>query len=306
MRKLAWALPVFVVPFLWGCGGTGAGKSDRVLALVNDQAITEASFEEEAKSLPPYVRPILETPSGRLQFLESLITRDLLMQEALRRGIDRRDDVRERLNMARRSIILESLLKEVSEKAPGLSDEALRKFYQANAESFQVGERVRVSHILYKDRAKAEETARMAKSGTPFEELMKSSAKEGGVTADLGLIERGKFDKGFEDAAFSAAPGTVAGPVKSSYGYHVIRVGEKKPAGLQPFEEVKGQIASDLREQAQREAFEALLAQMKKNSRIRLLVKAESAPPAPKPETLRIPEGGEPPSAGAPSRRGGR
>lgn len=306
MRKFAWASLVFVVPFLCGCGGTGKGKPERILAVVNGSAITEASFEEEAKSLPPYVRPILETPSGKMQFLESLVTRDLLMQEALRRGIDRRDDVRARLNQARRSIVLETLLREVSEKAPGLSDESLRKFYDSNQANFQVGERVRVSHILFKERARAEETTRKARAGIPFGELMKGAEKEGGIAADLGMIERGKFDKAFEDVAFAAPPGSVSGPVKTTYGFHVIRVGEKKPAGLQPFEEVKEQIASDLREQAQRDAFETFLAQVRKQAKVQLMVKPEPAPPPPGTGTPPVPAGREAPSAGPPSPHVGR
>src|SRR5512134_1366267 len=107
MRNFAVMLLLGTIPFLWGCSGVEKGKTDTVLAMVNGQPITEATLEEEAKTLPPYVRPILETPQGRAQFLESLITRDLLMQEALRRGFDKKEEVRERLNMARKSILLE-------------------------------------------------------------------------------------------------------------------------------------------------------------------------------------------------------
>ena len=299
MRKLAVALIVGMIPFLWACSGAETGKTGKVLAIVNGQPITEATVEEEAKSLPPYVRPILDTPAGRTQFLESLITRDLLMQEALRRGYDRREEVRERLNMARGSILLEALLRDVTEKAPGLSDDALRKFYDANAESFRVGERVRVSHLLFKDRAQAEAMARKLKGGTSFEDLVKTASKEGGISADLGFIERGKFDRTFEAAAFAAPSGSVAGPVRTSYGYHLIRVGEKKPAGAQPFEEVKGQIAADLREQAQRDAFETLLSQGRQQSKIQMMVKPE-AEPAPPPGASRKPADRAPaPSGGA-------
>jgi peptidyl-prolyl cis-trans isomerase C len=224
-----------------------------------------------------------------MQFLESLITRDLLMQEALRRGIDRREEVRERLNMARRSILLEALLREVTENAPGLSDEALRKFYDANPGNFQLSDRIKVSHVLFKERAQAEQMAQMAKKGVPFEEIMRAAPQEGGVAADLGFIERGKFDKAFEEAAFSAPSGQVTGPVRTVYGYHLIRVGEKRDAGLQPFEEVKGQIAADLREQVQREAFEALLAQMKKQAKIRLLTAPEAEPAPPGAGAPRVP-----------------
>ncbi len=302
MRKSAWLVPIMIVPLLSSCGDTGKGKQDKVLAMVNGQPITEAMLDEEAKSLPPYVRPILETPSGRMQFLESLITRDLLMQEALRRGMDRKDEVRERLNMARRSILLEALLREVTENAPGLSDEALKKFYDDNKGNFQVGERVKVSHVLFKARAKADEMASKAKNGMPFEEITKISSDEGGVAADLGFIEKGKFDKAFEDAAFASRSGQVTGPVKSAYGYHLIKVGEKRPAGVQPFEEVKGQIAADLREQAQRDAFETLLAQMKKQAKIQLLVAPGAETPSPATGAPRVPGG---PGAG-PAPAGGR
>ena len=305
MRKFAWLVLVVMVPFLSSCGETGKGKQEKVLAMVNGQPITEAMLDEEAKSLPPYVRPILETPSGKMQFLESLITRDLLMQEALRRGIDRREDVRERLSMARRSILLEALLREVTENAPGLSDEALKKYYDDNQGNFQVGERVKVSHVLFKDKAKADEMASKARNGMPFEEITKISTGEGGVAADLGFIEKGKFDKAFEDAAFATRSGDLTGPVKTAYGYHLIKVGEKRQAGAQPFEEVKDQIAADLREQAQRDAFETLLVQMKKQAKIQLLVAPGEEPPSPASGAPRVP-GGPAAAPAGPAPAGGR
>lgn len=306
MRRIACTLLVLMAPVLAACGGTGTAKQEKVLATVNGQPITEAMLGEEAKSLPPYVRPILDTPTGKMQFLESLITRDLLMQEALRRGIDRREDVRERLNAARRSILLEALLRDVTEKAPGLSDEALKKFYDANQENFRVGERVKVSHVLFKERAQAEDFAKKAKNGIPFKEIMKTASDEGGVSADLGFIERGKFDKAFEEAAFAAPTGQVTGPVKTVYGYHLIQAGEKRPAGLQSFEEVKDQIAADLREQAQRDAFETLLSEMKKQAKIQMLVSSEPESAAPGEAAPRVPGGPASQPAGASPPGGGR
>jgi peptidyl-prolyl cis-trans isomerase C len=304
MRKAAWVLLVVAVPLLSACS-TGKAKQEKILAIVNGQPITETMLEEEAKTLPPYVQPMLETRDGRRQFLESLITRDLLMQEAVRRGMDRREDIRERLSMARRSILLEALLRDVTENAPGLSDEALKKFYDTNQESFRVSERVKVSHVLFKDRAKAEAWARKAENGMPFEEIMKEAPNDEGVAADLGFIERGKFDKAFEAAAFAAPAGKVTGPVRTVYGYHLIRSGEKRPAGMQSFDEVRGQIEAELREQVQREAFESLLAQMKKQARIQVLAApaGEGLPPAS--VTPRVPGSAAQP-AGSPAPGGGR
>ncbi len=273
MRKVTWVLAAPLVAALAACGGQGKGGPNTVLAKVNGEVITLAAFEKEAEQQPPYVRPMLDTPDGRRQFLERMITLDLLMREAVRRGVDRREDVRDQLDQARKGIVLQALLRDVADKAPGLTDAALRKYYEANLKSFEVGDRVRVSHVLFTDRAKAEEAAREARNGEPFEELVKRAPAAGGSGADLGFIEKGTFVKEFEAAAFSAAPGSIVGPVRTVYGYHVLSVGERKPAGLQPFEEVKAKIASDLREGAQRDAIEGLIADLKKQARIEMFIK---------------------------------
>jgi len=272
MRKLTWAvvLVAVTVPCLFSCGSAEKKEKDTVLAVVDGDRITESMFRKEAENLPPYIRPIVETQAGRKQFLESLITRDLLMREALRRGLDRQRSVRERLEQARKSILLETLLREVAENSPGLSDEALRNYYEQNRESLKEGERVRVRHILFKDKRPAEEAVVKAKKRYPFDELMKEAEAAGGTTADLGLIERGAYDKEFEEAAFGAAENSITGPVKTVYGYHVLQVLEKRPAGLPPFDEVRGKIAADLREAVQREAFENLVNGLKKRAKIRL------------------------------------
>lgn len=280
MRVLNRLLAVVLIPSLFACGVSGGGKGEKTLAVVNGKAITEADFRREAEGLPPYMRPILETPSGRKQFLESLITRDLLLQEALRRGVDRRADVRSRLDGARKTIVLETLLRDVADKAPGLSEEALRRHYEENRETFEVGERVLVRHILFRDLSGAQSAASKAEKGEPFEQLMAEAEAAGAKAGDLGFIERGEVEKDFEEAAFGAPTGTVAGPVHTIYGYHLLQVLERKPAGLQPFEEVREKIAADLREGAQREAFERLVNGLRQRSRISFHDAPGAVPPA--------------------------
>ncbi len=280
MRKLTWILAAVLAPSLVACSGQGKSGGDKILAKVNGDVITVAAFDKEAEQQPPYVRPMLETADGRKQFLDRMITLDLLMREAVRRGVDRREDVRDQLEQARKGIVLQALLRDVADKAPGLSEAALRKYYDANLKNFEVGDRVRVSHVLFKDRAKADEAARQARNGEPFDEIIKNATAAGGSGADLGFIEKGTFVKEFEAAAFGAKPGSIVGPVKTVYGFHVLSVGERKPAGLQSFEEVKAKIASDLREGAQREAIEGLIADLRKQARIETYLEGGPAGPA--------------------------
>ena len=282
MRKM----PVLFVIFAFvasACGSApGSGPQGKALAVVDGEPLTEATLLKEVENLPPYVRPILETAAGRAQFLESVITRDLLMREALRRGIDRRPEVADRIAMARKSIVLEALLRDVAEKAPGLSDAALRRIYDADPASHQVGERVRVSHMLFREKARALEILGRAKAGESFETLMKEiGSGNGEVAADLGEIERGNFVKEFEAAAFAAPPGVATGPVKTTYGYHVIKVYARLPAGARSFEEVKPKLLAEQREQAQRDAFEGMIADLRKQATVHVLYKPESPPVSP-------------------------
>jgi parvulin-like peptidyl-prolyl isomerase len=87
--------------------------------------------------------------------------------------------------------------------------------------------------------------------------------------------------KEFEAAAFAAAPGVATGPVKTTYGYHVIKVYAKLPAGVRSFEEVKPKLLTEQREQAQRDAFEVLIADLRKQATVRVLYKPEAPPVSP-------------------------
>lgn len=136
--------------------------------------------------------------------------------------------------------------------------------------------------MLFREKARALEILARAKAGEPFETLMTEvAAGDGEVAADLGEIERGNFVKEFETAAFAATPGEVTGPVKTTYGYHVIMVYAKSPAGAVSFEEMKPKLLAEQREQAQRDAFEELIANLRNHATVRVLYRPEGPPASP-------------------------
>ncbi len=261
---------VLTAALLVACQRQEKKSADAVLATVDGVQITESTFEKEARNLPPAVRPLVTTPAGRAQFVDSLIVRELLLREALRRGIERRPEVRDRIEQARKSILLESLLKDVSEKAAAVSDNAVRAYYAKNKAKFATEERVRVRHIVFAKKDVAEIIARKAKKGTPFKQLMEISRMAGATAADLGFIERGGYDKAFEKAVFGAPANSIVGPVKTAYGYHVIQVLEKRPAGVPPFAEVKDRIAAEMKDTAVRASFDNLVEGLKKQAKIQV------------------------------------
>ncbi len=143
-----------------------------------------------------------------------------------------------------------------------VDENELKQYYGQHITEYRVPDRVKVAHVLFKTAGKTsdeistlEKTARdvlaQIKSGADFAEMAKkysedSSAASGG---EIGWILRGQTVKEFEDAAFSMKPGQVSDLIKTTYGFHIVKVFDKQSAHLQTFEEVKGQIKDQLEKQ---------------------------------------------------------
>ncbi len=144
-----------------------------------------------------------------------------------------------------------------------MSDEELRKLYQAETDRFRTPERVKVRHILLKTTDKSEEQKQEARAkiddllaqlsgGADFAKLAEANSEDVGTAVeggDLGWVARGQTVANFEKAAFSLEPNTLSEVIETEYGYHIIQVMEKETARLRPFEEVKDQLAEEKKRQ---------------------------------------------------------
>ncbi len=143
-----------------------------------------------------------------------------------------------------------------------VSEQELRGAYAASLENFKTPEQIHARHILVATndksdadkktlRAKAEDIAKQAKGGANFAELAKKSSDDSGNASnggDLGTFSRGQMVKPFEDVAFSLKAGEVSGVVETQFGYHIIKVEEKFPSKVTPFEEVRAALEKELRQ----------------------------------------------------------
>ena len=163
--------------------------------------------------------------------------------------------------MERGLLIHEVLSREVIQKVT-IAPQESKEYYDTHPDDFKQQEQVRASHILIKLDPKAEPDVK-AKARWEIEEVRKKLAKGGDFAAlakefsecpsktqggDLGFFERGHMAKPFEDAAFSMKPGQTSGIVETEFGYHLIRVTEKKPAGMLPYEDIKGELEQHLKD----------------------------------------------------------
>lgn len=195
----------------------------------------------------------------------------------------------------RRTMAVKRLLESSVWKEIRISPEQVQEFYDRHRDEFRHPAEIRASHILIRlpegattaqrDKAKQSAEAILAqlRQGGDFAELARAhsqdpaSSKDGG---DLGYFAKGELDADFEAAAFALSPGQVSGVVKTSLGYHIIKVTARRDAGIAPLDEVEGRIRSVLlkRERQQRQA--DLLAELRKQAAIEY---PGAADPDPKP-----------------------
>ncbi len=185
-----------------------------------------------------------------------------------------------------KGLAVESLIKAQVSSKINITDADRRTFYDSNPKFFKQPEQVQARHILIKsdakdDEAKQKEALEKIKkvqervtAGEDFTALAKElsegpSGKNGG---DLGFFGRGQMVKPFEEAAFGLKPGETSDIVKTQFGYHLIRVTEKKAESTIAFEEVKEKIGEHLKQQKTNESIKAYIDGLKKKATIENLL----------------------------------
>jgi peptidyl-prolyl cis-trans isomerase C len=171
-------------------------------------------------------------------------------------------------------------------KEPPPTDAQVREFYDKNPDKFKQDEAIRASHILFRvpenaDAAtkktaldQAQSVLQQARAGADFAELAKKysadgSAQQGG---DLNFFTRGQMVPAFDQAAFALKPGEISGVVTTQFGYHIIKLTERRPASTVPFEQVSERIKEYLIDQQKQQKGQAFIDSLKQKAKIEVLV----------------------------------
>jgi peptidyl-prolyl cis-trans isomerase C len=174
-----------------------------------------------------------------------------------------------KLEDLKQRVIVEAFLRKKLEEQANVSDADMKKFYDENKDKFKSGEQVRASHILVKSEAEAQEILAQLKKGGNFEELAKKHSIDGAAAkgGDLGWFSQGSMIPEFEKVAFGMKEGETSGIVKTKFGYHIIKLTGKRPAGVRSFEESKELIKAKLAPEKQQELLAKLKEELKKSAK---------------------------------------
>jgi peptidyl-prolyl cis-trans isomerase C len=219
------------------------------VAIVNGKPVPTARVEALAQQLAKAGRPVSPEMMGQLK--EEVIARELFMQEAQRQGLDANDDFKAQMDLSRQAILIRELFGTFQKNNPVTDDEIKAeydKFVAANS-----GKEYRARHILVEKEEQAKAIIASIKKGAKFEDIAKKQSKDPGSGAnggDLDWASPGNYVKEFSDAMVKLTKGKLLDtPVKSQFGYHVVRLDDVRDVKFPSIEEVKPQIAQQLGQQ---------------------------------------------------------
>ena len=226
--------------------------------------ITEKDLNIFMQGLPPQQQAYASNPQFREQCLEQLVSLYLFAKEGETCNYEETEEYKKVIANARKDILAQFMMRDVLREA-AVSEEELKKYYEENQARFMSGETVKAKHILVDTEDKCKAVLEVIEGGVTFEEAAKtnSTCPSGQQGGDLGSFGKGQMVKEFEEAAFAAEIGDVVGPVRTQFGYHLIKVEEKNEASVKAFEEVKEGIRRELLQQKQNEVYEKKVAELK-------------------------------------------
>ena len=243
-------------------------KNNVLKQMINSELLYQEAAKEKIKitdsEINAEIDKIKESFPSQEEFDNVLKSNNLTINEL-------KDDIQ-------RNLMITSIL-DKSRSNIIVTDEELKQYYTENKESFFEEEKIHARHILLETEEEALNIIQQLKEGiVDFAELAKEnsigpSASNGG---DLGFFSRGQMVKEFEDAAFALQPGEISGVVKTQFGFHVIKVEERKEAHQSTFEESKEQINNLLKNQKENEAITQLISRLNENADITINYDFES------------------------------
>ncbi len=216
------------------------------VAIVNGKAVPKTRLDALAQQVENSGRPV--TPEMQGQLREEVIAREVFMQEADKLGLSASDEFKAQMELARQTILIRQLFADFQKKNP-ITDADLKAEYEKFAAA-NGGKEFKAHHILVDKEADAKAIIASLKKGGKFEDIAKKQSKDTGSGAkggDLDWANPNSYVPEFSAALLKLSKGQLtAEPVKTQFGYHVIRVDDVRDVKLPAFEEVKPQISQQM------------------------------------------------------------
>ena len=255
---------------LYGCAKKIA-PSSKVIATVNGKPITVNKFKSEIAKFPPNLKAYLQTPAGSKRFVRSLVDRQILVNEAIKDGINKSKAYKMQLSDFKKGLLVQLLLNEKVQKKLVITNQAAKNFYKKHLNTFNLPSKINVSYIQLHSLSAAKKVYSDLQKGISFPKLAKkySAAPNAAQGGTLGWIKFGQTTPAFNQAAFGISKiGGYSSIVNVGKNYDIIKLNNILAGKPRPFSKIKSQIIMIMKEKEGQNLFKTYLDKVKKASKI--------------------------------------
>ena len=281
MKRMTVFVMIISVLFIFASCAKHEEQKGPYLAKVGEVKIMKADLEREMKNLPPFAQKIFEGSEGKERFLNELVKKELLYQEALKQGLDKDAAYIEKVADFKKITLISQLLENEIEKKAQVTEEDVKNYYDEHKEDFAPFDEIRLSLIRVKTEDEAKKISEKLKKGEDFAKIAKESSidtKSAKVGGDLGFLSRKQISPEHEMVVARMMKGDVSDPVRTKQGFDIIKVTDKKTGTVVAFDKVKDLISQHLSGEKQKEVFDSYVEGLKKTYPVEINKEALAGP----------------------------
>ena len=237
----------------------------KILAKVAQKEITNLDVQGAIQGLDPFQAQQFQTEEGQKYVLDDLINQELLYMYAKDNNIDQDEEFRTEMKRVEENVLKQYVINKILTSVK-LTEEEKKAFFEAQKQSFSKPETASAKHILVDSEEKANDILGKINAGeVSFEDAAKehSTCPSKDAGGDLGTFGRGQMVPEFENAVFNMNNGEVSGPVKTQFGYHLIKLENKNESSIPEYDEVAEEVGKTLLFQKQGEVYQQKLNEVK-------------------------------------------
>ena len=273
MKSFCWVCLFVMILTPQICQATESSQdTGNVLATVGDVKITREMLDHIIGTIPEENRVPFLTPDGRKKILDEVISFTLFAQAAKSMGIQDEPATKTRLAYVQTEYLAREMFRRRLAKAQPVSEDEIRAYYRDHITEFTPPEQIKARHIVVKTESEARKILERLKTGEDFEKLARSksidpaAAHGGRLTMQNGSdwISRGTFETSFEFELFKIPKGEVGGPIKTQFGWHLLKVEDHRQPEARTFIQVRAMIRRRLLEQRNAKLHKQVTQELKK------------------------------------------
>lgn len=268
---------------LSGCAQASSDESP-VLAVVNGKPITQSELDVRWAELPEARQARYQREGGKKKFLDDLIARELLLQEARRLGLDQTLEVREKTQRFQEQLALDALMREIAKTSVQVTQQELEEYYMAHSAAVLATEHIRAAQIIVPTAVQALEVKKQLEEGAEFAKLAQKVSIDQATKfrgGDLGPYRKGAAPPEIEAAILTLNPGQVSEPIKVAAGFALVKVTSRDPLDARSAHVARERLRQELYAEKQRKRYEEFLAALRGKAAIRMADASHLLPDAP-------------------------